>query len=141
VRVAPVLILSADPDTQDLYVAALRSRRRPVYGVCNAQEAVALAGVRPGAIVVDVRSEPEWEQIDQLRESGPMRRVPIVVVTGFVLHDGRFRRRAASSGCAAFLAKPSLPDVVEHTIDRVMRGEHGIELITMDGADAANRAR
>jgi CheY-like chemotaxis protein len=136
---APVLIVSADPDTQDLYVMALRSRRRPVYGISNAEEALALAGARPGAIVVDVRGEEDWEQIDRLHQSGPMRRVPLIVVTGFVVRDGRFRRRAASSGCAAFLAKPSLPDVVERTIDRVMRGEHGIELITMNGTDVETK--
>jgi CheY-like chemotaxis protein len=104
---SPVLILSADPDTQDLYVTALRFRRRAAFGVANAEEALALADAQPGAIVVDVRSEEDWDEIDRLRRAGYLRHVPLVVLTGWVVRDGRFRRRAALAGCAAFLAKPS----------------------------------
>ena len=132
--IAPVLILSADTDTQDLYVTVLRSRRRPVYGISNADEALALADVRPGAIVVDIRCEQDWDQIDRLHHS-PMRRVPLVVVAGYVVRDDRFRRRAASAGCAACLAKPSPPDAVERTIDRAMRGEQGVDSIATIGVE------
>jgi two-component system, cell cycle response regulator DivK len=128
--VAPVLILSEDVDTQDLYVVALRWRRRAAYGVATLRDALALAReTRLSAIVVDVRCDDDWRACQRLRRNTVTREVPLVALTGYIAADGRFRRRAARVGCAAFIAKPTLPDTVAAVIDRVIDGEHGIEVM------------
>jgi CheY-like chemotaxis protein len=130
-RPAGVIIVSSDPDTQDMYVLGFRSRRRPVFGTSGPDDTLALARVlRPSAIVVDVREPRDWQVCWRCRRDPIAKEVPVVVVAGYVAADQRCRRLAARVGCAALLIKPSLPETVADIVGRVERGERGIELIT-----------
>jgi CheY-like chemotaxis protein len=80
------------------------------------------------AVVVDVRGPADWCLCEQLRSCPDTARTPLIVVTGYVAPDARFRRLAAQLGCAAFLSKPSLPSTVVEVVARVIDGERGIEV-------------
>jgi CheY-like chemotaxis protein len=128
---AGVIIVSPDPDTQDLYIYGLRAERRPAYGTSGLEDTLALAAVvRPAAIVVDVRAVGDWELCRNFRREPLTREVPLVVITGYIAPSGQYRHLAGEIGCAAFLAKPSLPDTLDQVIRRVVRGERGIEVMT-----------
>ena len=130
-RLAGVIIVSADPDTQDMYVHGFRARRRPAYGTSGPDDTLALArALRPSAIMVDVREPRGWQICWRCRRDPIAQEVPLVIVTGCVAADRRCRRLASRVGCAAFLMKPSRPETVEDIVRRVERGERGIELTT-----------
>ena len=134
-RLAGVIIVSSDPDTQDMYVHGFRARRRPAYGTCGPDDTLALArALQPSAIVVDVREPRGWQVCWRCRRDPIAQGVPLVVVTGDVVADLRCRRLASRVGCAAFLMKPSRPETVEDIVRRVERGERGIEL-TSEASD------
>jgi CheY-like chemotaxis protein len=124
-QTAPVVILSPDLETQELYVYALRSRRRPAYGTGSLEDTLTLARhTRPAAIVVDVRQQADWQLCQALHNDSATRDVPLVALTAFVTADGRYRQLAEDAGCAAYLAKPSVPSALEHAVDRVIGDEH-----------------
>ena len=128
---AGLIIVSSDPDTQDMYVHRFRARRRSVYGTSGQDDTLALArAVRPSAIVVHVRKPRDWQVCWRCRRDPIAHQVPLVIVTGYMVADGRCSRLAARVGCAAFLMNPSRPEAVEDIVRRVERGERGIELTT-----------
>ena len=127
---SPVLIVSADPDTRDMYVYALQAAAMDVHGRTSADEVVAFAAkTKPAAIVLDVRVRADWHLCRRFRREPATSGVPVIAISGFVAEDRRYRRLASRVGCAAFLAKPSLPDTVRQVVGRVLRGERGIELL------------
>ena len=133
-RHAPVIVMSTDADTQDMYVYALRARRRRVYGTSSVDETITLTqDGGAAAIVLDARQRDDFVQCRRLRRHRVTSLVPIVVVSSYVTEDGRYRRLATRLGCAAFLAKPSTPSTVDGVVTRVIRGERGIDVETHDG--------
>jgi CheY-like chemotaxis protein len=127
-----VMIVSTDQDTQDLYVHALRARRRKAYGTTSLAETVRLAREDPpAAIVVDVRGAIDWRACRGLRREPITRDVPLIALTGWVAPDHRFRNMATRLGCAAYLLKPSLPDTLHSVVERVIGGETGIEVLSL----------
>jgi DNA-binding NtrC family response regulator len=134
-RHAPVLIVSSDLDTQDLYVSALRANRRATHSVATLDELLAFTrAMTVAAIVVDIRHETDWDVCAAVRQHDGAHAIPVVVISGYVAADGCYRRRAAQYGCAAFMAKPALPADLNLTIDRVLSGEHGIEVMSPGAA-------
>jgi DNA-binding response OmpR family regulator len=123
-----VLLVSADGDTRDLY-ADWFARTANLAMTC----ASSLAAARPildqrGADVVllDLVRPGQWDELraaDAATE-GP----PIVVLTGWVVEDGRFRTRAFSLGCAAFIAKPCHPRILVAVLRRVIDGERHVTI-------------
>jgi two-component system cell cycle response regulator DivK len=129
-----VVISSRDADIRELYVVALQSSRLQPYATCGVAEIIALAGtVRPDAVVVDVLDDDDWDICRALRADTRTVGIPIVALTGWVSVDGRYRERAAQCGCAAFVAKPAVPDTMRSTVERVIRGERGIEVMDSGG--------
>lgn len=130
----PILIVSSDLETQELYLAALRSGRRAAYATSTCDQAITLACERSvGAIVVDIRLANDWDMCVELGQNDCTKGVPVVALSGYVAADRRFRRRSSQAGCAAFVAKPVLPAGLDAVIDRVMAGETGIEVMNSDG--------
>lgn len=126
-----VVICSRDADTRELYVTALRDSRLRAYGMSAFAQILALArSVRPAAVVVDVLADADWGICRALRSDVRTAGVPIIALTGWVSADRRYRDQAARCGCAAFIAKPTVPATVENTVERVIRGEHGIEVMS-----------
>jgi DNA-binding response OmpR family regulator len=77
-------------------------------------------------VLMDVTKFEQWNDCGCLGrlEAAP----PVVVLTGWVAGDGRFRRRAFDAGCAAFVAKPCHPRVLVTVLRRVLDGERHIAL-------------
>jgi CheY-like chemotaxis protein len=125
-----VVISSRDADTRELYEVGLQSSRLLPYGTSGAAEIISLARtIRPDAVVVDVLDDDDWDVCRALRADMRTGGIPIVVLTGWISVEGRYRERAAECGCAAFVAKPTLPETMEQTLKRVIRGERGIEVM------------
>lgn len=124
-RRRPVLIVSANPDTVDLYVLSLRSERNAVTSVASAVEALPLVRDRKvSAVVVDVANpKVDWQACRQLMEAAE-NNLPLVVLTGWL--DQAARLEAFDLGCAAFVAKPASPDRLRDVLQRTRAGERGI---------------
>ena len=77
-------------------------------------------------VLMDVTKFQQWTDCGSLGqwEAAP----PVVVLTGWVAGDGRFRRRAFEAGCAAFVAKPCHPRVLVTVLRRVLDGERHIAM-------------
>ena len=122
-RLRPALIVSADPDTMDLYVLAIRSERTAILSVTSVDQAVQL--VRDGSVsvvVLDVTNPAtDWDACRQLVAIGS---VPVVVLTGWIDEDAR--HEALAIGCAAFVAKPASPLRLRDVLHRARAGERGI---------------
>lgn len=141
---APVVILSGDADTQDLYVYAFRMERKAAFGVTVADEAASLArDMRLAAIVVDVRGDGDWAICRALTQLHTTREMPLVVVTGYLTADGRYPGLARRLGCAAFISKPALPRTVIQAVERAAGGERGIEIVDVgaSGTSASTAPR
>ena len=124
-RRRPVLIVSANPDTVDLYVLSLRNERNAVTSVASADEALPLVRDRKvSAIVVDVANPRfDWSACRRLVEAAE-RGLPLIVLTGWI--DQEARVQAFDLGCAAFVAKPASPDRLRDVLQRTRAGERGI---------------
>jgi DNA-binding response OmpR family regulator len=121
-RRRPVLLVSRDVDTQDVYVLALRAERIPALSVDGFQDAVALARQTDISVVLfDVERPEDWKSVTELRRELPAD-VPIVVLTGWVRVDGGNRVLARKIGCAGFLAKPVPPPVMIEVLQRATEG-------------------
>ena len=121
-RRRPVVLVSRDVDTQDMYVIALRAERIPALSVSGFQEAVALARQTDISVVLfDVERPEDWDSVSELRRELPAD-VPIVVLTGWVRTDGGNRALARTLGCSGFLAKPVPPPVMIDVLQRATAG-------------------
>jgi DNA-binding NtrC family response regulator len=97
--------------------------------VATLEELIAVTRqMKIAAIVVDIHHEVDWDLCAAVSQHVRAQALPVIVISGYVAADGRYRRRAAQCGCAAFMAKPALPADVEVTIERVLSGEQGIEV-------------
>jgi DNA-binding response OmpR family regulator len=125
---ARVLFLSADVDARELYREWF-ARTAELQTICpsSVSEAVKVAeSGRADVILVDLVSWRQWDDCTSLGET--RLRPPVVVLTGWVSADGRFRRRAFAHGCAAFVAKPCHPRVLVAVLRRVLDGERHIAI-------------
>jgi two-component system cell cycle response regulator DivK len=121
-RRRPVLLVSRDVDTQDMYVIALRAERIPALSVSGCRDAVAVARQMDIAVVLfDVERPADWESVSELRRELPAD-VPIVILTGWVRTDGENRVLARKLGCSGFLAKPVPPPVMIDVLHRATAG-------------------
>ena len=83
-RHAPVLIVSSDCDTQDLYVSALRARWRAAYSVTTLEELVAFTRqTKIAAIVVDIRHDADWDLWSAVSQHVGAQAIPVVVISGY----------------------------------------------------------
>jgi two-component system, NtrC family, response regulator PilR len=124
-RRRPVLIVSANPDTVDLYVISLRSERMPALSVSSADDALSLLRDRAvSAVVVDVTHPVnDWEACRAMRAAAEPG-LPLVVLTGWI--DQKARQEAIRVGCTAFVAKPASPERLREILQRTRAGERGI---------------
>lgn len=123
---ARVLLLSGDVDARELYREWF-ARTAELETVCSASVSDALHVVQAGSadvILVDLVSWRQWDDCALLVQA--QSQSPVVVLTGWVSADGRFRRKAFARGCAAFVAKPCHPRVLVAVLRRVLDGERHI---------------
>lgn len=125
---ARLLLVSADRDSRELYVEWF-ARTADLVTSCSDSPTDARARLEAqGAdvILVDLTLATHWN--DWLRLVPDTPHPPVVVLTGWVAPDGRYRHRAFDLGCAAFVAKPCHPRVLAAVLGRVLRGERDIAI-------------
>ncbi|MGV3520541.1 hypothetical protein [Luteitalea sp.] len=124
---AHVLLVSADSDVQEMYTQWF-ARTLGLATICPSLADARSLLDRRGAdvVLVDLTRPAQWD------EWGPAGlgegSAPVVVLTGWVAEDGRFRKRAFGLGCAAFVAKPCHPRVLVTVLRRVLDGERHIAI-------------
>ena len=124
---SPVLLVSRDADFVALYADPLAHTGHEVVTVdATALSRALLHAVRPAAVVVDVCRPLDWTAVAAVAPTG----IPVVLVTGYLAGDGQFRARAAALQAAAFVLKPVLPEVLVNVVQRVLKGERGLEALT-----------
>ena len=125
---ARVLLVTADPDARDLYTDWF-ARTANLVTTCSSSfdEAQPILSSRGADVVlVDVTRAAQWDE--WLPCGQGVDAPPVVVLTGWVAADGRFRKRAFGLGCAAFVAKPCHPRVLVTVLRRVLDGERHIAI-------------
>jgi DNA-binding response OmpR family regulator len=126
VAMAHVLLFSHDGATSWLYrewFALAANLQTTCVSTLDQARSVLEA---PGAdiVLMDVTSFEQWNDCGCL--GGMAAAPPVVVLTGWVTADGRFRQRAFDAGCAAFVAKPCHPRVLVAVLRRVLDGARHI---------------
>ena len=116
-----VLVVEGHADTRELYAQALRSFGFEIETVDDVADGFARAWeTHPDVIATEIplSMNTGWRFIQDLQCDPRTRDIPVVVVTS----DGRAtaRARAEHEGCAAFLLKPFLPDVLATTLRNVL---------------------
>lgn len=125
-----VVVVSADDDVRDMYVQLLRGYRRKALGVTGLDQLLELGQQSDvGVVLFDALTLSDFDVCDTVARSSALSGAPVVVLTAWIHDDRRFRDRAEHAGCAAFVAKPCSPELVVSTLDRVQRGERGIEIV------------
>jgi DNA-binding NtrC family response regulator len=126
----PVLFVTRDDNVGELYVAALTAHGKNTRRIRDCSSAAALlAEIDAAAVFIDVLDEPDWSDCAGLARVAAEHATPVIVVTGWVAPDARFRKRAFAAGCAAFIAKPCTAATLLTTLERVATGERGIEVV------------
>lgn len=113
-----VLLISDSADEREMYAESFRRGGFCTLQACSAADGFRLASeLPPSAIVTDVRlagDENGLELTRRLKQDERMRRVPVVILTGYVFtHD---REAAARAGCDLFVPKPCLPDALSKVV-------------------------
>jgi CheY-like chemotaxis protein len=126
--VGHVLVVSGDAEVATMYGHWLEGtmgvRTSCVTTCADAEQALERQGA--DVVLVDVT---RWQQWDECRRLTARHVAPVVALTGWVAADGRFRRRAFESGCAAFVAKPCHPRAIVSILHRVSAGERRLVLM------------
>jgi DNA-binding NtrC family response regulator len=128
---APHIVIVADEhETRELYSAQL-------HGVlqCVTSEAADIASARQligrhhshcDVVVIDIGRSRNWQDCAAIARHDC---VPVVVVTGWVTPDRRFRDEAFDSGCAGFVAKPCTAETLARAVVRACNGEKRMEYV------------
>ena len=124
-----VLILTADDPLADALVTGLRQRRLPALSVDTSDRAITIArDVALRAIVMDIERAADWHECSRLVPAAG--HAFVVALTSWTAPDGRYRRRAFNSGCAAVVAKPCSLDALVTVLERLDAGERQVEVVT-----------
>jgi DNA-binding NarL/FixJ family response regulator len=125
-----ILIVAADRDIGELYTMFLGYPtlcQAQVVADADAARRALAAGRVVDAVVVDVTHPADFDACADL--TGVAAGAPIVVVTGWIASDRRFRDRTFDAGCAAYVLKPCHPETLVEAVQRARNGERRIELV------------
>lgn len=122
----PVLVVDDDGAVRAAFVRVLRKGGFAAVTAGSAAEAMqAIGQVPPVAVVTDVRM-PEGSGLallEQLRERGDMRALPVLVITGYA--DADAERAAGRAGNEIFLRKPIRPVDLIRRLRSLLAGDAG----------------
>jgi CheY-like chemotaxis protein len=123
---APVLVVEDERDTNDLLCKLLEREGIDCQGAEHGKHALDLAAeAPPSAILLDLML-PDMNGFDvyeKLRRTGPIKRIPTIVVTA--LDDEASRRRSEELGADAYLTKPFLPEQLLAQVEEVLTDARG----------------
>ncbi len=117
---AHVLVVDDYEDTRAMCAEFFEFMGYQVTAAADGREAVDKARARPDVILMDL-SLPRmdgWAAISAIKADPSTRDIPIIVLTGHALAP--MRERALQAGCAAFVAKPCLPQDLLAQVEQVL---------------------
>ena len=119
-----VLVVEDHQDTRDLYAEYLSLTGFEVLKARNGMEGFTRAcESQPDVIVTDLLlpTIDGWELVRRLRADGCTKDIPIVLVSGWVTASAQ--ETALRVGCASYLTKPCLPQVLVDEIRLVLASQ------------------
>ena len=119
---APLVLLVDDAeDNREVYAQFLQFAGFRVEFAVDGVEAIEkAASLRPDVIVMDL-SLPRmdgWEATRRIKSDPGTRDIPVIALTGHAVSESK--RKAQEVGCAGYLTKPCLPDVLVSEIRRLV---------------------
>lgn len=111
-----------DEDALELYAWCLRAAGWLVDAVPNGAEALVVApDVAPDVIVMDLHLPviDGLEAARRLKADPRTAHIPIVAISG--IDRGRGDALATAAGCAAFVAKPCVPEELRELLEGLVR--------------------
>lgn len=117
-----ILLVEDSVDLREFYAEYLTYAGFSVVTAINGHEALRMARhLRPDLVLMDLRM-PGMDGLEataDLKRNPDLAHIPVVAFTADVTPDAAARARHV--GCAAFIAKPAVPDDVARTIADVLR--------------------
>ena len=109
-RQPTVMVVEDESATNNLLCRLLERSGLRCHGVEQGKQALELAPqIRPSAILLDLML-PDisgYEMYERLRRQGPLKRIPVIIVTA--LDDAATRERGRQLGADAYMTKPFEP--------------------------------
>lgn len=118
---ASILVVEDEVDTNQLLCLLLEREGYVCRGAAEGKQALAMVSEsRPSAILLDLMlpDVPGFEVYEQLRRTGPLKRIPFIVVSA--LDDEASRQRGWLLGADAYLTKPFQPEALVNTLHGVL---------------------
>jgi Ala-tRNA(Pro) deacylase len=116
-----VLVVEDEADTNELLCGLLERQGLACRGVQAGKQALVLAAEqKPAAILLDLMlpDVSGFEVYEQLCRSGPLKRIPVIVVTA--LDDEASRQRSRQLGADAYLTKPFMPKQLVQEVESLL---------------------
>ena len=126
--VRPVLLLTDHPDDGQMYVTGLAKHGFRVELADEFEDiGTAIRSAEPAAVVLDMKLGDQrlWSRLEAIR-CGDLLNVPGILLTASIRPDRANRLRARDIGCAAFVAKPCIPDHLAPILRAVLSGDRGL---------------
>jgi CheY-like chemotaxis protein/prolyl-tRNA editing enzyme YbaK/EbsC (Cys-tRNA(Pro) deacylase) len=118
---ATVLVVEDEHDTNDLLCRLLEREGFACRAAEDGGRALAMAReLRPAAILLDLMlpDMSGYDMVERLRQTGPLKAPPVVVVTA--LDDDAARQRGQQLGAEAYFTKPFKPDVLLRELQGIL---------------------
>jgi CheY-like chemotaxis protein/prolyl-tRNA editing enzyme YbaK/EbsC (Cys-tRNA(Pro) deacylase) len=116
-----VLVVEDEAETNELFCRLMEREGYTCQGVEEGNRALEVAAeVRPSAILLDLML-PDMSGFDvceRLRRNGPLKRIPVIVMTA--LDDEASRQRGRELGAEAYLTKPFAPSELVEELHEVL---------------------
>lgn len=122
-----ILLVEDSVDLREFYAEYLTYAGYSVVTAINGHEALRMARhLRPDLVLMDLRMPgmDGFEATADLKRTPDLAHIPVVAFTADVTPDAAARARQA--GCAAFIAKPAVPDDVARMIADVLRRNENV---------------
>jgi CheY-like chemotaxis protein/prolyl-tRNA editing enzyme YbaK/EbsC (Cys-tRNA(Pro) deacylase) len=123
--VPSVLVVEDEAVTNDLLCRLLERQGLACRGVEEGKAALAAAAeMRPSAVLLDLML-PDMSGFDvyeRMRRTGPVKRIPVIVVTA--LDDDESRRRSRQLGADAYLTKPFTAEALVAEVQDALADAH-----------------
>ena len=116
-----VLVVDDHDDTRELYIMSLAAFGFEAIEASDCEQAFRHAWQSHPDIVVTDLTLPggdRWQLVQDLKREARTRDIPVVLLTGHAAPS--LRKRAEREGCAAFVAKPCLPDELATELRQVL---------------------
>jgi two-component system, cell cycle response regulator DivK len=124
-RVPLVLVVEDHDDTRDMYVAFLSSSFQVMDAGDAEQALAAIAARRPDLIITDLSlpGMDGFELIARVRRERATADIPVICLSGY--GGPTHEEGARAAGCDRILQKPCALDVLQQTVEELLRNSAG----------------